>query len=145
MLLSLSLSQHSFIHQWLYSPLLGTGLFFSFVIFFTQTVGLFGRVISTLQGRYLHRTTQTQNKSTQRSMSWVGFESMIPAFERAKTVHAWDRAAHYRSMRARGSVVGWGITLQAGRSRFRFSMRSLDFSIDLNFPAAPWPCGRLSL
>jgi hypothetical protein len=34
---------HSFIHQWLYSPLLGPGLFFSFVIFFTQTVGLLGR------------------------------------------------------------------------------------------------------
>jgi hypothetical protein len=28
---------------------------------------------------------------------------------------------------ARGSVVGWGITLQAGRSRVRFPMRSLDF------------------
>jgi hypothetical protein len=26
-------------------------------------------------------------------MSWVGFEPMIPAFERAKTVHALDRAA----------------------------------------------------
>jgi hypothetical protein len=38
-----------FIHQWLYSPLLGPGLFFSFVIFFTQTVELRGRVISSLQ------------------------------------------------------------------------------------------------
>jgi hypothetical protein len=27
---------HSFIHQWIYSPLLGPGLLFSFVIFFTQ-------------------------------------------------------------------------------------------------------------
>jgi hypothetical protein len=44
----------SFIHQWLYSPLLGPGFFFSFVIFFTQTVGLIGRVISQSQGRYLH-------------------------------------------------------------------------------------------
>jgi hypothetical protein len=43
-----------FIHQWLYTPLLGPGLFFSFVIFFTQTVGLLGQVISPLQGRYLH-------------------------------------------------------------------------------------------
>jgi hypothetical protein len=32
---------------------------------------------------------------------------------------------------ARGSVVGWGTMLQAGRSRVRFSMRSLPFSIDL--------------
>jgi hypothetical protein len=47
-------SFHSFIHQWLYSPLLGPGLFFSFVIIFTQAVGLLGRVISPLQGRYLH-------------------------------------------------------------------------------------------
>jgi hypothetical protein len=44
----------SFIHQWRYSPLLGPGLFFSFVIFFTQTVGLLGRVISPSQGRYLY-------------------------------------------------------------------------------------------
>jgi hypothetical protein len=44
----------SFIHQWLYSPLLGPGLFFSFVIIFTQTIGLLGRVISLLQGLYLH-------------------------------------------------------------------------------------------
>jgi hypothetical protein len=41
---------HSFIRQWLYSALLGPGLFFSFVIFFTQTVGLLGRVISPSQG-----------------------------------------------------------------------------------------------
>jgi hypothetical protein len=39
------------------------------------------------------RTTQAQNKRTQTSMSSVGFEPTIPAFERAKTVHALDRAA----------------------------------------------------
>jgi hypothetical protein len=37
---------------------------------------------------------------------------------------------------ARGSVVGWDITLQAGRSRVSFPTRSLDFSIDLILPAA---------
>jgi hypothetical protein len=36
----------------------------------------------------------------------------------------------------RGSVVGWVTMLQAGRSRFQFPMMSLDFSIDLIFPAA---------
>jgi hypothetical protein len=47
--------RHSFfIHQWLYSPLLGPVLFFSSIIFFPQTVGLLGRVISPSQGRYLH-------------------------------------------------------------------------------------------
>jgi hypothetical protein len=40
-----------------------------------------------------HRTTQTQNKRTQTSIPWLGFEPTIPAFERAKTVHALDRAA----------------------------------------------------
>jgi hypothetical protein len=45
---------HSFIHQCLYSLLLGPGLFFSFVIFFKQAVELLGRVISPSQGCYLH-------------------------------------------------------------------------------------------
>jgi hypothetical protein len=40
-----------------------------------------------------HGTTQTQNKHIQTSMPLVGFEPTIPAFERAKTVHALDRAA----------------------------------------------------
>jgi hypothetical protein len=40
-----------------------------------------------------HRTTQTQNKRAQTSMSEVGFEATIPMFERAKTVHALHRAA----------------------------------------------------
>jgi hypothetical protein len=40
-----------------------------------------------------HRTTQAENKSTETSMPRVGFEPMIPVFERTKTVHALDRAA----------------------------------------------------
>jgi hypothetical protein len=43
-----------FIHQWLYSPLLGPGLFFSFVIFLAQKAGLLAREISLSQDRYLH-------------------------------------------------------------------------------------------
>jgi hypothetical protein len=43
--------------------------------------------------RPAHRATPTQNKRRQTSMRWVGFETTIPAFELAKTVHAFDRAA----------------------------------------------------
>jgi hypothetical protein len=39
------------------------------------------------------RATQTQNKRTQISMPRVGFEHTTPVLERAKTVHALDRAA----------------------------------------------------
>jgi hypothetical protein len=55
-----------------------------------HSVGLLIRVISPSQGRYL---TQTQNKHKQTSMARMGFEPTIPVFERAKTVHALDRAA----------------------------------------------------
>jgi hypothetical protein len=63
---------HLFIHQWLYSPLLGSGLFFSSVSFFTQTVGLLGWVIRQSQGRYLHTGQHKQNKRTHRhpSLEW---------------------------------------------------------------------------
>jgi hypothetical protein len=40
-----------------------------------------------------HRTTYTQNERTQTCMLLVGFEPTISVFERAKTVHALDRAA----------------------------------------------------
>jgi hypothetical protein len=42
-------------------------------------------------------------------------------------------------LRARCSVVFWGITLLAGRSRVRFPMRSLNLSIGLILSAALWP------
>jgi hypothetical protein len=83
------------------------------VIFFTQTVGLHGRVISPSQGRYLHTELQRQNKRAQTSMPLSGIRTHDPsvrtsadssclrprgycdrlASERAKTVHASDRAA----------------------------------------------------
>jgi hypothetical protein len=45
----------------------------------------------------------------------------------------------------KGTSVTWGTMLQVGRSRVRFPIRLLDFSIDLMLPAVLWPWGRLSL
>jgi hypothetical protein len=58
-----------------------------------QSEGLLERGISSLRGRYLHRTTQTQNKRRQTSMPRVELELTIPAFEWAKTFHILNRAA----------------------------------------------------
>jgi hypothetical protein len=49
----------------------------------------------------------------------------------------------YMEYGARGSLVGWGTTLQAGRSQDRVPMRI--FSIDLILPATLWPWGQFSL
>jgi hypothetical protein len=48
--------------------------------------------INLAQGRYLH-TEQHRINAHKTSMPQVGFESTIPVFERAMTVHALDRAA----------------------------------------------------
>jgi hypothetical protein len=73
----------------------GPRLSFSFVIFFTQMVGLLERVISPSQGRYLH-TGQYKHRINVHTdiMPWVVFEATIPAFERAKTIHALRLHGH---------------------------------------------------
>jgi hypothetical protein len=58
-----------------------------------KSVGLLGWGISLLQGYYLHKPTQTQNKHRQTSMPQMGFEPIIPVFEQAKTFHASDHVA----------------------------------------------------
>jgi hypothetical protein len=72
----------------LYSPLLGPGRFFSFVILYT--VGRIPWTGDQPVARLLptHRTAQAQNKRTQTSMPRVEFEPTTSVFERTKTVHA---------------------------------------------------------
>jgi hypothetical protein len=69
---------------------------FQFRNHFLQTVWLLGWVIRPSQRRHLY-TGQHKYRinayTHQTSTPWVGFEPMIPASERAKTVHALDRAA----------------------------------------------------
>jgi hypothetical protein len=62
-------------------------------LIYTQSVGLLGRVISPLQGRYLHTGQPKRNRPTQTSMPRLGLEHTISEFERVKRGHALDRAA----------------------------------------------------
>jgi hypothetical protein len=74
-------------------PFIGPWPLLKFLIF-SQSVGLIGwgghPVARPLPA---HRTSKTHNKLKQTSMPQVRFEPTIPVFERAKTVHALDRAA----------------------------------------------------
>jgi hypothetical protein len=64
---------HSFIHQWLYSRLLGPGVF-SFIIFFTQSRSPWTSDQPVARPLPTERTTQTQNKSTHRH-PWLEWDS----------------------------------------------------------------------
>jgi hypothetical protein len=49
------------LHEWLYSALLGPALYFSFVMSFTQTIGLLGLVITRLKdATYTQNNTNTE-------------------------------------------------------------------------------------
>jgi hypothetical protein len=78
---------------WLYCPLLCLGRFFRFLIIYTVSRTPWTGDQPVARPLPPYRTIQTQKKRTQTSMPPVGFEATIPAFERAKTVHALDRAA----------------------------------------------------
>jgi hypothetical protein len=66
---------------------------------------------------------------------------------RRTQLHGICYALTYTRIYERGYVkriVGSGAMLQAGRSRVRLPMRSMDSTIDLMFPAALRPWARLS-
>ena len=68
------------------------------------------------------------------------------AEERVFIIETADKTVQHREwLGASGGAVGLGTALQAGRSRVRFPMVSLEFFIDIIFLAALWPWGRLSL
>jgi hypothetical protein len=74
-------------------PLSDLGRFFSVSWSFYTVCRTHGRGISPSQGRYLHIGQHKHRTNAHTSMPQVGFEPTIPVFERAKTVHALDRAA----------------------------------------------------
>jgi hypothetical protein len=125
---TLLLNYYFFISLWFYSPL-DLGRFLSFLIY-TQSVGLLGRGISPSQGRYLHTKEHKHRISAETSMPWVGFETTIPVFERAKTFHALDRAA---------TVIGfkllldeWNIRTWVRHVAYRYQMHGRYWSGNLN-------------
>jgi hypothetical protein len=73
--------------------MLGLGGFFIFLIFYTPGKTTWTGDQAVVRPVPAHRTAQTQNKRTQTATLQVGFEPMIPAFERAKKIHALDREA----------------------------------------------------
>jgi len=56
----------------------------------------------------------------------------------------WDLMYGNKEIRVRGVAAGWGTALQAGRSRVRFPLQSLEFVIDLILPDTLLPWGLLS-
>jgi hypothetical protein len=78
---------------WLYSPFVGPWPLFQFLNLYTDGRTPWTGDQPVARPLPTHKTTQTQNKRTQTSMPWVGFEHTIPALDRAKTLHVSDRAA----------------------------------------------------
>jgi hypothetical protein len=70
--------------SWLLSPAFGTSppLIFWFPNLFRHMVGLLGRVISSLQGLYLHRTTQ-HRKTRTNIHALTGIRTRDPMYERS--------------------------------------------------------------
>jgi hypothetical protein len=79
-----------YIYLWLYSPLLGLGGFFSFLIFLRSRYdSLDGGSARRKAATCTQDSTQIQNKHRHPSLDW----DSNPRPQRAKTVHALDRTA----------------------------------------------------
>jgi hypothetical protein len=74
-------------------PLVGPWSIFSFLLPHTDSRTPWTSDQPVTRPLPTRRTTQRQNKHTQTSMPWVGFEPTIPTFKRAKTVHVLDSLA----------------------------------------------------
>jgi hypothetical protein len=60
---------------------------------YKQSVGLLGRVMSSVQRRDLYRPTPTGKEFGQTSIPRMGFKPAIPVYERAKTIHDLELAS----------------------------------------------------
>jgi hypothetical protein len=67
-------------------PFVGPWPLFQFLDLFTQSVRLLGWGIRPSQGPYLHTEQYKHRINAHTSMPQLGFEPMIPVFQRAKTV-----------------------------------------------------------
>jgi hypothetical protein len=78
---------------WLYSPLLGLGCFFSFLILYTVSRTPWTGDQPIARPLPTYRTTQRHTKHTQYRYPCLELDSNppIPAFKRAKTVNALDQ------------------------------------------------------
>jgi hypothetical protein len=89
----------------LYSRLLHLGRFFSFLILHSVGRTPCSEDQPVARPQPTHRTTETQNRHIQTSMSRVEFEPKTPLFNREKTVYFLDRVA---------TVIGSALLIEPG-------------------------------
>jgi hypothetical protein len=91
--------------------------FISLQFLYPKTVGRTPWMGNDPVARLIH--IQTQNKHRQTSMSWVGLEPKIPAFERPKTLHALETS---RSLWPTNTEITWQNSNFAPFSTCRFNL-----------------------